>query len=260
MTYFGYFLMILGMLWALLAPGTRFRQLISKSAPVLIFFAILLSTISGFSQNAPIPDVSHSREFGKLLVQDKGGRVKPLSTLSSEVLRKLNRSTKFEGQSPEQVYLGMSAFPDYWQHTPIVKLKNNDLKAMLGVRGDMAAFVDFFDHQAGGAYKLSKLVQEAYALKPAQRSSLQKEVIKADEKVNILYMVFSGQMARIFPTPDNPKGQWLTMADAAEINDSSIVQSIASTYAEYLNGIRNAGNSVDLNVLNSKIKSLQDYQ
>ena len=195
-----------------------------------------------------------------LFRSDQGGRMKPLSTLSGEVLRKLNRSNRFQGQSPEQVFLGMSAFPDYWQHTPIIKVKNKELKAMLGFRGEMAAFVNFFDHQAGGTYKLSRLVQEAFAVKPAQRTAMQKEIIKVDEKVNVLYMVFSGQMARIFPDPDHPKDRWLSMAEASNMPDTTLIGGVANIYADYIVGLRNIGQGSTWGELSSKLNVLNDYQ
>lgn len=259
-SYFGYFLLFVGMIWALLAPGTRFRQLVKKSAPVLILLVFAFSFSYGNTLSTPVPDAIHAREFGKLMVQDKGGRVKPLSTLSSEVLRKLNRSTKFNGQSPEQVYLGMTAFPDFWQHTPIITIRSEELAYLLGVGEGLASFVDFFDHNAGGNYKLSRLVQEAYAQKPVERTPFQKEIIKADERVNILYMVFSGRMARFFPLPNGVEGPWLSMAEAIEESDSTEVGKAAREFAHYLNSIRDASKSGNWSAIDKKLQDIKDYQ
>ncbi|HPX08600.1 MAG TPA: hypothetical protein PK632_03860, partial [Tenuifilaceae bacterium] len=118
--------------------------------------------------------------------------MKPMSTLTGEVLRKLNGTNRFHGQSPGQVYLSISAFPDRWQYVPLIKIKSRELQLFLGVQGRMACFVDFFDHEHGSTYKLGQLVQDAYALKPQQRTSLQKDAIRVDEKVNIFYMISSG--------------------------------------------------------------------
>ncbi len=259
-TYFGYFILIVGVLWSLFAPGTRFRKLISKSATPVVLSAFLLISPSVFSQDSPVPSVKHAKEFGTMLTQDQGGRVKPISTLSGEVLRKLNRSTKFQGHIPEQVFLGMSAFPDFWQHVPIIKVKDKELKALLGIRDDMAAFVDFFDHQQGSTYKLRQIVQEAIALKPAQRGSLQKEVVKVDERVNILYMIFSGQLARIFPITDHPENRWLSMSEASESNDTLNVELISDMYARYIVSVRNASESEEWGKASSMLHQIIDYQ
>lgn len=260
-TYTGYFILVLGILLALVSPGSRFRKLISKPSSTVIILLMLLSSVPLFAQNnAPEIKVEHAREFSLLLLQDKGGRVKPVSTLASEVLRKLNKSTKFNGQSPEQVFLGMSVYPDFWQHTPIIQVKNKELTRMLGVRGNMTAFVDFFNHQDNGSYKLRQLVQEAFAQKPAQRTALQKEVIKADERVNILYMVFSGQMARIFPIPDHADNRWLSMDEVSKSLDTTTLSDFAEVYSHYVISVRNAaksGNWDQPNELLAELKTIQ---
>lgn len=259
-TYIGYLILIVGIVWALFAPGSRFRQLMSRPSPVLMLLLLVNFTAPIFAQNAPVPEQRLAKDFSELLIQDQGGRMKPLGTLASEVLRKLNRSNRFMGQSPEQVYLGMSAFPDYWQHTPVVSIKSPELKTILGVRGDLAAFVNFFDHQAGSRYKLKDLVQEAFAVKPSQRSSLQKEIIKVDEKVNVLFMVFSGKMARIFPVPNHPEDRWLSMAEASETGDSLTLRLISDLYANYLVGVRESTRTGELStphLLLNQLKTLQ---
>ncbi|HCY00421.1 MAG TPA: cytochrome C biogenesis protein [Bacteroidales bacterium] len=260
-SYLGYFILVVGILWALVSRGSRFRKLISKPASAVIILLMLLGSVPLFAQNnAPEVNREHAREFSSLLIQDKGGRMKPVSTLASEVLRKLNRSTKLNGQSPEQVYLGMSVYPDFWQHTPIIKIKGKELSRVLGVRDNMVAFVDFFDHQVDGSYKLRRLVQEAFAQKPAQRTALQKEVIKADEKVNVLYMVFTGQMARIFPIPEHTENRWLSMDEVSKKSDSTNVFSFGDVYSNYILSVRNATKSGNWNQpkeLLSELKAIQ---
>ena len=46
--------------------------------------------------NTPIEwnDKNHADKFGRLVVQDDGGRLKPFSTTTSEVLRKVSRLAK----------------------------------------------------------------------------------------------------------------------------------------------------------------------
>lgn len=242
-SYFGYFVLTLGIIWSLFAKGSRFRRLISKPVSAVVLLLLINSSTLLAQDEAPIIPRKHAQEFGALLVQDKGGRMKPVSTLSGEVLRKLNRSNKFQGQSPEQVYLGMSVFPDYWQHTPMIKVKNHELQILLGIEGNRASFVDFFNHGVDGSYKLRGIVQDAFAQKPAQRSALQKEIIKVDEKVNILYMIFSGQMARIFPTPHHPDNLWLSMDDISKGMDSLYMEQFSEAYSSYVVGVRAATQS-----------------
>ena len=47
-------------------------------------------------------DATHAERASLLLVQDNGGRIKPLSTLSSEFIRKISRKQNLYGQSATQ--------------------------------------------------------------------------------------------------------------------------------------------------------------
>ena len=259
-TYFGYLILIIGIIWSLFAPASRFRKLIKKPGTTTLVALMLLVSSGVFAQQLPVPTKAHAREFSELLMQDKGGRIKPIGTLASEVLRKLNRSTKFQGFTPEQVYLSLSAFPDYWQGAPIIKVGNEDLRELLGVEDEMVPFSDFFNHQAGSTYKLNSLVQEVFAVKPSQRSALQKEIIKVDEKVNVLYMVFSGQMARVFPIPNHPNNQWLSMVEATETADSSLVKQQTDLYAKYILSVRKAAKNDNWERANDFLLGLKKSQ
>jgi cytochrome c-type biogenesis protein CcsB len=263
-TYFGYILMIVGMLLALVLPGSRFRQLISrKVVPIAVLFFIALPTFS-FAQlgndNIKKIDKNHANSFGEIVVQDKGGRVKPLSTLAGETLRKLNRSNSFNGLTPEQVFLGMSAFPDLWQDVAIIKIRNEELKKLLDISGEFAAFTNFFDYEKGGSYKLNALVQEAFSASPSQRNGFQKELIKADERLNILYQIFSGQMVQLFPLHNSLEKRWLTMSEAVNINDTTLNAATAGVYANYLTEVRIASRTGNWNKAKKLLQVVSNYQ
>jgi cytochrome c-type biogenesis protein CcsB len=263
-TYFGYFLMILGMLLALILPGSRFRQLISrKVVPIVVLFLIAIP-ISIFGQKGNVEitniDKSHANSFGELVVQDKGGRIKPLSTLAGETLRKLNRANSFNGLMPEQVLLGMSAFPDLWQDIEVIKIRNEELKKLLGINGELAAFTNFFDYEKGGAYKLNAFVQEAFSSSPSKRNAFEKEVIKADERLNILYQIFSGQMVQLFPLQNSSEKRWLTMSEAVNITDTTLNAATAGVYAKYLAEVRIASRSGNWNEASKLLHEVSNYQ
>lgn len=263
-TYTGYGLMILGMLLALIMPGSRFRQLLNRKTVLVLL--ILLASAPAIANapkkaiEAPFSNRAHAISFGKLVVQDKGGRMKPLSTLAGETLRKLNRSNSFNGLTPEQVFLGMSAFPDYWQDVPIVKVRNEELKKLLNVEGDYAAFINFFDYEKGGAYKLNSPVQEAFTTTPSKRSAFQKELIKADERLNILYQIFSGQIPQLFPLKNHPEMRWVSMAEAASFSDSIVNTATAGLYARYLTEVRIAHRTGSWAQANELLQVVSNYQ
>ncbi len=109
-TYFGYFLMSLGMFLSIFNKNTRFGylgRLLKKGSAngnkkliTLIIPFLLLSNIA-FAQHdkhlsikdIPVVEKHEAEEFGKLLVQSRDGRLKPVNTLASELLRKLTKKT-----------------------------------------------------------------------------------------------------------------------------------------------------------------------
>ena len=144
------------------------------------------------SGEAPVVNKEQAEKFGKLLTQSHDGRLKPLSTLSSELLRKISRKNKLVGQTPEQVILGMLSNPYEWQAVPMIKVKHPEVKEILGVEGKLASYFDFIDMNQG-TYKLSKYVSAAYNKKPAKRGMFDKDIIAVDEKLNICYMLYNGE-------------------------------------------------------------------
>lgn len=262
-TYFGYFILTLGIIGSLIAPSSRFRSLLSAKSISFLFLLFVYNSSEVKAQDIPQIDVKHARKFGHLLVQDQGGRMKPLSTLSGEVLRKLSRSNKYLGQTPEQVFLGMSAFPDKWQHVPVIHIKNKELRKLLEVEGSFAAFSHFIDYNKGGTYKLGMLIQESFSKKPAQRTAFDKEVIKANEKLNILYMVLSGNSARFFPVPNHPSNKWLSMAEIVEFEEGeevSIIKTAAEDYSHYVTEVRIATKEGNWDKASESLKKLVVFQ
>ncbi|WP_461631877.1 cytochrome c biogenesis protein [Labilibaculum euxinus] len=211
-TYFGYFILMLGMAWSLISPATRFKVLGAKSKSMKVIavtaFLIAGSLFPASAQNEilPIVPVKQSQDFGALLVQDNGGRFEPINTMASEVIRKITKKSKFQGYTAEQVFLSMIVNPQQWQTVAMIKVGNSELAKELGISGKYGSFGHFLDQQ--GQYKLSKKVQDAYSRKPSQRTGYDKEIISVDERVNISYMVFTGEFLKIFPDPNDDMHAW----------------------------------------------------
>ena len=111
------------------------------------------------------------------MVQDQGGRIKPLQTLASDIVKKVVQKEQIHGLDPVQTFMGMYYFPEIWQQAPMIKVSNAQLQNMLGITGKYAAFADFFDMNQGGGYKLGSYVQQAYQKNPGERSKFDQEVV-----------------------------------------------------------------------------------
>ena len=205
-TYTGYALLFIFIILALISKDTVFRNInagywnsnIRKSLPIIIIF-LFLSGLTTVNAQKLIPERAVSEEFGKVLVQDQKGRTKPLFTLSNDILRKVTRENQFEGLNSMQVFLGLYLDFDNWKDVPLISISNKDLKSKLGVRGKYAAFSDLVSLDSSGTYKISTEVNTAYSKAPANRDKMDKEMMKIDERVNIIYMIYKGDFLRLFP-------------------------------------------------------------
>ncbi|HEY3371727.1 MAG TPA: cytochrome c biogenesis protein CcsA [Prolixibacteraceae bacterium] len=218
-TYLGYFLMALGMVITVFSPGSRFQKIIRlssklqavrKSGKTFILFAVL-SLVGGslnsvFAANLSKDD--HIRSFGRLLVQDHEGRIEPVNTLASDILRKITKKDNWEGLSPVEFFIEMSANPDKWKIVPFIKIDNSELQKELGVSTNFISFGQLFDQ--AGAYRLNDLVQQSYNKKQTSRNKYDKEIINLDERVNICYQIFKGDFLKIFPVPKDERKTWAT--------------------------------------------------
>lgn len=269
-TYIGYFLMSLGMLLTPFNKYSRYallgRLLRNKSAKkgVVAAIVLLLSFSSSFvfgqhnhshSHELTEIDKNQAELFGKLLVQSNDGRLKPINTFSSEMLRKISRKNSFEGMNPDQVMLGMLSQPSLWQQEKMIKVSNDELKKIIGIDGKYAAYFDFINMNQG-SYKLQRYVSAAYEKKPAQRDMFDKEIIKVDERLNICYMVYTGSLLKILPDPTDSHKSWYAPGDkliGLNTEDSMFIATVVPTY---LNAIA----TNDLQTANSMLDGIDKYQ
>jgi len=242
-TYTGYALLFFFIILSLLNRNSLFRKANisywqSPFGRRVTAFAIMLA-ISGFAgltaQQKYIPDSKAADVFGHVLVQDQKGRTEPLYTLSSDILRKVTHKNSFEGLNPVQVFLGIYFDFTHWQNVPLIRVSNSTIAGKIGIKGNMAAFSDIVDFKNNGYYKLGEDVQKAYSKRPAERNKFDKEVIKTDERVNIVYMIYSGEFMRLFPLRDS-LGTWgnseTALKRALSHEDSLYLGNILPMFAE----------------------------
>ncbi len=219
-TYTGYALLFIFIILSLLNKNSVFHNInagywqsnLRKSVTAIIFI-LFLSGFSSLNAQKLVTGKAVSEEFGKVLVQDQKGRTKPLFTLSNDILRKVTRTNKFEGLSSMQVFLGIYLDFDHWKNVPLISVSNKDLQKKIGISGRYASFSDLVDMGANGSYKISDDVNKAYSKAPGERNKMDKEVMKVDERVNIVYMIYKGDFMKLFPLKDGTHN-WGSPEDA----------------------------------------------
>ena len=221
-TYTGYALLFIFIILSLLNKNSVFHKInpgywnstIRKTIPLIIVI-LFLSGLTSVNAQKLVPDKSVSEEFGKVLVQDQKGRTKPLFTLSNEILRKVARKNEFEGLTSMQVFLGLYLDFNSWKDVPLISVSNQDIQNKLGIRGKYASFSDLVNLNGNGSYKISEEVNNAYSKAPDQRNKIDKEFMKIDERVNIVYMIYKGDFLKLFPLKDGTS-DWGSPQDALQ--------------------------------------------
>ncbi len=271
-SYLGYLMMTVGMIATMFSKKTRFASLrkklddlrLKRALSLMLFVSLSSSILAQNSSSvdsliqANTVDKNHADKFGRLVVQDDGGRLKPFSTTTSEVLRKVIRKNDYKGLNSNQVVLGMLQNPYLWQLAPMIKVNNDELQEKLGLEDKFTSFLSFFSDEA--KYVLTNDVEVAYAKKPAERSKYDKEVMNVDERVNICYMVYNGSFMRFFPIPDDRNNKWISPSMNQGLlmgDDSLFVNNILPIYYKSLQQALKDG---DYEVPNNTLTAIKNYQ
>ena len=123
-TYAGYILLGISILFILFSPQGSFRRLLRH--PLLKFLLVLL--VPGqLSAQARTIDASDAGKMGDILVM-YNGRIAPLQTLAHDFTLKLTGERGYNGYSPEQILAGCIFFPEEWQHEPMIRIKSKQLR------------------------------------------------------------------------------------------------------------------------------------
>ncbi len=296
-SYIGYLLMALGMLLTLFSKGSRFWQLNERLKEVNgkkgVAAALLFLSLSTFAQpprvrsdtaeppfhsdvsldsllEAQYIDAEKAADFGRLIVQRFDGRMQPINTLATDILRKVYRRNAFSytaqagrtiHMTPDQVFLGVHYDPMAWQLIPIIYVPEalqRELGSRLKVDGDRATPLAFFDAQAD--YILRDYVERANRKRPAEQTALDKDVIGVDERVNIVWAILFGKYLRIFPKPGDPDHSWYSFTDPkADFQGvDSLVQK--ELIPSYFNAISRAKRSGDWTTAARIVSMIARYQ
>jgi len=268
-TYLGYYLLYFGLLAILLSNGARMeflRKQLDKIKRKKAALTIFISFISlGFSAQTNhnsnhkfqrpsqqqldsilekniTPEVVADR-FGSLVIQDADGRMKPVNTYSSELLRKLSKKDHYKDYTADQVFLSMQESPQLWYNIPIIylKLKKADtIRSIIGIPKDQkyAALVDFLDNNLN--YKLGPYLEDAYSAQVP--TAIQKELKTADQRVSLLFNTLEGDALRLFPIPDELNNKWISPREFTQkdlvVEDSLYANFIRTGFIAYMSTLQ----------------------
>jgi cytochrome c-type biogenesis protein CcsB len=282
-TYCGYFMLFFAMMSIMFTKHSRFADLkrkleiVKKKKSLLLPILFLFMNYGAFAQNHSMERLSqksidsiiqkrkvseeHAAKFGRLIIQDAGGRMKPINTFSSELLRKVSHSDTYNGLNSDQVFLSMTEAGNIWIQVPLIYIKtgNDSIRKIIGIDAEQkyASFMDFFDHS--GNYKLSPYLDDAY--KTANPNQFEKDFIETDKKVNLMESALSGAILKVFPIPNDANNKWVSFPELSNAG----IKGMAATYTQnilqmYFTALEQASVSKDYKQADGLLESIKGYQ
>ncbi len=210
---------------------------------------------------ANVVDSEQAAKFGKLVIQDEGGRMMPINTFASKLLRKMSRSDSYKGMDADQVFISMVQAPMVWLNTDFIYLKpaNDSLRSIIGVPSDQkyVSAMDFINDR--GELILSPYLQDAQMDKV--KTNYEKDMIDAAKRLNLLDQALSGKILKIFPIPQSPNNKWVSYPELANANFSGM----DSVYTKqilpiYFNALREGKTSGDYSQADQFLTSIKNFQ
>ena len=291
-TYIGYFLLYLGLMGIMFFGKSRFRDLtaslekLSKKRKGMATLILLLMAGPTFAQQeesheghnqlptaAQVDSViaattvteEHADKFGALVIQDEGGRMKPLHTFTSELLRKLSGKDKYNGLNSDQVFISMMLNPSAWYNVEFINLgeiQNDSIREIIGVPSTQKRVkaTDFFD--ATGMYKLRPYLEEATST--TNPNKFQKDFTKAHERFGLLNTALSGQILKIFPLLNDENNKWISTIEFRsgqhQVQDSLYANFMQNSVPYYLNSVQAAIKTGDYSTADRLLDAFKQNQ
>ena len=200
-TYAGYTLLLLSTVFFFFSPQSRFRQLLKSPllhrslTVILLLFAFSLNS-NFLKANSPSPKVlprEVAEHFGDLYIL-YNNRICPLQTFARAFTVKLYGSSSYKGLTPEEVLTGWLFYYDSWKNEPIIRIKSNEARKLLEIEGNYARLKDYIS--TINEYKLEKMMNH---IRSGEQVTDKRGIEEADEKFNIINLVCTGAMMKIFP-------------------------------------------------------------
>jgi ABC-type transport system involved in cytochrome c biogenesis, permease component len=200
-TYAGYTLLLLSTVFFFFSPQSRFRQLLKSPllhrslTVILLLFAFSLNS-NFLKANSPSPKVlprEVAEHFGDLYIL-YNNRICPLQTFARDFTIKLYGSSSYKGLTSEEVLTGWLFYYDSWKNEPIIRIKSNEARKLLEIEGNYARLKDYIS--TINEYKLEKMMNH---IRSGEQVTDKRGIEEADEKFNIINLVCTGAMMKIFP-------------------------------------------------------------
>lgn len=276
-TYTGYALLFISLVWMLFDPKGGYRKLLKspllKKGALMIALILSMANIqtlhaesaTGNLQNAVLPKET-AEKFGELHIL-YNDRICPVQTFALDFCKKIYGARSYQGLTAEQVLSGWVFYGNTWANEPFIKIKSGEMKSAMNLP-DYASLNTFFNREMGG-YTIGQYVQEYYN---GQQDKFHQQAADIDGKIQIIMELREGISLKVLPytfiknvkaTKDHPfikagTTTWFSPVDklpqAVEHQHALYIRNVFSL----LNGDVKAGNTSRVNEFFVKMKKYQE--
>lgn len=276
-TYTGYALLFISLVWMLFDPKGGYRKLLKspllKKGALITALILSMSNIqtlhaesaTGNLQNNVLPKET-AEKFGELHIL-YNDRICPVQTFALDFCKKIYGARSYQGLTAEQVLSGWVFYGNTWANEPFIKIKSGEMKTAMNLP-DYASLNTFFNREMGG-YTIGQYVQEYYN---GQQDKFHQQVADIDGKIQIIMELREGVSLKVLPytftknvkaTKDHPfikagTTTWFSPVDklpqAVEHQHALYIRNVFSL----LNGDVKAGNTSRVNEFFVKMKKYQE--
>lgn len=208
LTYTGYALLFISLVYMLFDPHGAYRKLLRLShlKKGLMMMALLFALGSSSAEAHVLPNESADR-FGRLMVLHNS-RICPLQTLAVDFTKNLYGKASYNGYTPEQVLTGWMFYADDWMQEPMLRLKGAEMRDRLQLP-EYVPVSQFFNSAMGG-YTLGPYVQEYYG---GNHDAFHSQVAAIDNKIQLIMELRNGSLLKLFPYTNKGKTTWFAPTD-----------------------------------------------
>ena len=203
-TYTGYALLFISLVWMLFDPKGGYRKLLKS--PLLkkgaLITALILSmgniqtlhaeSATGNLQYAVLPKET-AEKFGELHIL-YNDRICPVQTFALDFCKKIYGARSYQGLTAEQVLSGWVFYGNTWANEPFIKIKSGEMKTAMNLP-DYASLNTFFNREMGG-YTIGQYVQEYYN---GQQDKFHQQAADIDDKIRIIMELREGVSLKVLP-------------------------------------------------------------
>lgn len=265
-TYTGYALLFISLIWMLIDPKASYRKLLASQLLKKGALMMLMLISMGNLQAAEVLPKATAEKFGELNIL-YNDRICPVQTYALDFCKKIYGARSYKGLTAEQVLTGWIFYGDEWASEPFIKVKSGELKTAMNLP-DYCSINQFFNKEMGG-YIIGQYVQEYYN---GAQDKFHQQAADIDGKIQLIMDLRRGVSLKVLPytfpkniraTKENPfikagTTTWFSPSDrlpkAVEHQHALYITNVFSL----LYGDVKAGNTERVNIFFDKMKKYQE--